>query len=545
MIVKTEINTYLSVIDEYGRIITNQILVVAKAGHGKTLATEQIAEKLHRLGCLVLVIADPKDEMEFCYQMFKPEEKYHLNLCRKFGVTPSGKKVKIYHPFTFNLPSTPLPEMNLFTFSLKDLGRKEWGLLAETNWDTETMTLLLKASAEISKEDGLYGIMHYIQNAVKGKKSGKEKKADPKNFYLDASSGTLKEVTKISGYLQPFKKDYFLSKDNCPLKIDWKKILTDQEHYHVFVSKWVKDEKLKDFIVLALLNGIIENKDLLKHPIVVVIPEIRKQTPFRADGHKKFLAENIKDCLSLMRSSGRGMNSLLDTQVWSGVDEDVRNSATLTFFGELGGGKDIENVIKAYPFFKGDFKNKIEKMDYPRSYVVSGVRNMSVKDIDEITFIPPSSMHGEEHYNFIEMYKKHFPEKMRSYHEIISMMKKMYAEEEAKFREKVKRKEKEEKERRERERKAKEEAKKEREKGNGKPEKKKEREIKDKQKIMKICYEMKQENPDMSFRQIGKKLELNHKTVSKYVSEYAKIKEQEDAKDFEEKVLEDLNEDNL
>lgn len=102
----------------------DQILIIAKSGGGKTLAGEGIVEEFHKAGYLVLVIADPKDEFEYCYQMFEPKEKYHLEHLTRIGKTPSKKKVKIYHPFTFNIPNDYLPEMTLFTFSLKDLGSK-------------------------------------------------------------------------------------------------------------------------------------------------------------------------------------------------------------------------------------------------------------------------------------------------------------------------------------------------------------------------------------------------------------------------------------
>ncbi|GAI28247.1 unnamed protein product, partial [marine sediment metagenome] len=42
---KSEVNTYLGLKDKYGKIINEQILIIAKAGKGKTLAGEGIAEK--------------------------------------------------------------------------------------------------------------------------------------------------------------------------------------------------------------------------------------------------------------------------------------------------------------------------------------------------------------------------------------------------------------------------------------------------------------------------------------------------------------------
>jgi len=341
----TEVNTYLS-LKHKDKIINSQVLIMAKSGGGKSLAGEGIVQKLHEHGYVVMVIADPKDELEYAYQMFTPREPYHLEHLRKIGRKPEGRKLKIYHPFVFSrkIKGRLLPDINFYTHPLKSLGRKEWGLLAETGWESETMKLLIRGSEEIGNEDGIYGFLHYIQSSIKGKKTDKVKKPDPKNFYLETGAGTIKAISEISTYLQPFKKSYFLASENCPLNLNWKEILQDQENYHVFVSNWLDDEKLKSFCVLALLEGILKNKEYLKKPLVVVIPEIRKQCPFKPEGYKKFLSESVKDSLALMRSSGRGMSSVLDSQTFSGIDKEVRDSSNFIFLGELG--SDVDNVSK-------------------------------------------------------------------------------------------------------------------------------------------------------------------------------------------------------
>ena len=519
---KSEVNTYLGLRDKYGKIINEQILIIAKAGKGKTLAGEGIAEKFHKAGYIVLVIADPKDELEYAYQMFEPREKYHLDHLRKIGKTPYRKSIKIYHPYTHNIPIISLPDFNFYTFSLKDLGRKEWGLLAETDWDTETMRILLQASQNISKEDGLYGIMHYIQNAVKGKKVGRTKKADPRNFLVEASSGTLKAVTEISNYLQPFKHDYFLTKDSCPLNIKWRDILTDQENYHVFVSNWIKDEKLKDFLILALLNGIITNKRFLRKPVVVVIPEVRTTCPFRPEGHKKFLASAVKSSLSLMRASGRGMSSILDSQVWNSIDESVRDSATITLFGELGGGADMEKVAKAYNY-RREIRDQLKSMEYMNSFLMVGK-----EDRESVVIFFAASCHAEPHYNFFEMYKDEYPKKMKRYDKTIEMMKKIYNDEENKFRDKIKKQEKAERERKKKEQKEKEETQKREGKVEEKIQKAKAKETESKVQLMKLCFEMKNDESidekERTLRKIGKKFGLNHITVGRYIEDYEKIR---------------------
>lgn len=527
-------NTVLSLKDDYGKIKNEQILICSKSGGGKTLSAEGVAEKFHKNGYIVLCISDVKNEFELAFQMFTPREKYHLEHLRKIGKEPQAKKVKIYHPFTFNIPKGIFfPEINFYTLPLKDLNRKEWSILAETSYDTETMRLLLQASQNISNEDGLYGFLHYIQGSIEGKRVHKSRKPDPKNFYLKAGAGTLKALAEISNYLQPFKRDYFLTKENCQLNLDWKSILTDQENYHVFTCYWIRDEKLRDFTVLALIEGIIKNKHYLKKPVVIIIPEIRKLCPFRPIGHKLFLSESIRDSLSLIRSSGRGMSSILDSQVWSDISEEVRDSATETFFGELGGGGDMEKVAKAFNY-KRDIRDQLKKMDYPYSFLRVGH-----EDINGVTFLFPSGMHKEPEYNFFEMYKQEYPEKMKKYDNIIELMKSMFNDEEKRIKEKVDKIEKEEKERLEK-------IKKEKEKSNRKDGEIEEKEEKiqkligeKKEELMKRCWAIKQENPKKSLREIGKETGLNHITVKKYITEY---EEKFAKKDFADELTEETNE---
>ena len=103
MELKSEENTYLYLKNEYGKILNEMIFVIAKTGWGKGLSTEGIAEEFHDAGYTVIVIADPKQEVEFGYAQFLPEERYHLNHLRLIGKMPQTKQVKIYHKGTQKL----------------------------------------------------------------------------------------------------------------------------------------------------------------------------------------------------------------------------------------------------------------------------------------------------------------------------------------------------------------------------------------------------------------------------------------------------------
>src|SRR3990167_11244313 len=96
--------TRISIKDDVGKIYNGVTLIFQKSGHGKTLTMESLAEEYHREGCIVISLLDVKDEFENCYPMFFPEEQFLLENLKIEGKEPSKKDVKIYHPFTFNIP---------------------------------------------------------------------------------------------------------------------------------------------------------------------------------------------------------------------------------------------------------------------------------------------------------------------------------------------------------------------------------------------------------------------------------------------------------
>jgi len=518
MNLKIEQNTFL-MIGEKDDVLAEQIQIYATSGKGKTLAVETIVEEYHRAGYLIAVISDPKNEIEFGYQQFLPKAKYHLDGLRLIGKKPEIKKVKLWHPFTFRIPREKLPDFNLFTLSLKDLGKAEFGMLAETHADSDTIKLLMKASEDISNEDGLFSFLHYIQELTEGKGDNRRRKPDWRNFGLSVSGGTLKSIQDISNYFHPFEKDYFLAKENCPLNLDIKSILQDQESYHVFVTNFLnpKDKKIKEFVTLAILNKIVENvQKYAKTPILIVIPEIRFLVPFKPKGYKEFLADSIKSSLSIMRNMGKGIGSISDSQVFSDTDENVRNSATITLFGELAP-SDADKVSKTLNY-KREIRQQLSNMEYPNSYLLAGK-----EDVGSIRIWFPSARHCEQKYNFFETFKEEYPERMKSFADIIDMMKKDQKAEEDKIRDKIKKKEQREKERQEELRKLKEESSKEKDVTEKKIEKANTMIDKSKMELMRLVYEYKNKNPELSWRAIADEFKIHHNTPKKYYEQYEKI----------------------
>jgi len=530
-----EDNTYLRV----GSEEMDFVGVYARSGYGKTLFISAIIEEYFRKKFTVLILNDVKDSLELGFAMFEPKKKYHLDMLHKIGKPIETKKVKIYHPFTVNLPNTKLPDMNIYGLSLKNLNRNQWSLIAESGNESETIRLLLNASTHMNKSDGLFSFLHQIEETVIGKKKTKtELKANPKLFHLRITPSTAKGLQQVASYLLPFQRDYFLLPEDSKLQLDWKTILNDNSSYHLFTTKWIKDEKIKQFCILSLLEEIVRNIDYATKPILIVINEIRFLTPERAKGYQEYLAIAIRKRLSVLRNMGRGVSGIFDSQVWVDCDAGVKASFTKNFFGELASASDIEKLSKALKY-RREVSDKLKRMELRNSYMVQGS-----EDEDPFVCWFPGHGHCESDLDFFEEYSKYFHDRMKSYKGLKEEMKKLYKEEETKIKDKIKNREKKEK-------KEVEEIQERREKNRNKNKdvevvKEKVNLLKDEllEERMKRTWEIKQQSPELSNRKIGLILGINHITVKKYLEKYKPIAEEKEKKEFESSfedgVLEEL-----
>lgn len=530
--------TYLNIFDKYGNLIPRMILVAGQSGYGKGLVGENLTQVYQEDGkCVVIVIADPKKQIEYGYAQFLPKEQYHLDALRKEGRIPRKKSVKIYHPYTHELPKTKLPDYNIYTMSLKSLTRDDFSMLLETQSDNDSIKLLLSATPKLESNEGLLSLLHLIGDMTVGKKEGKKIKYDKTNFYLPVTSGTAKSLQDISNNFKVFEKHYFLTKDSCKYNLDMSKIINDRDNYHVFTTRYINDPKLSEFNVLYILNKILEYEKEAKYPILIVIPEIKFLCPFKAEGYKKYLAIAISNALSMMRSQGRGFCCVMDTQTITGVNEEVRNLATYTLLGEIGGASELDKVCKMLNL-KSNIRNDLKRMPYRNSYFI-----YQEPDRDPFRILFPTHCHCEPSYKFEEVFEEEYPERMKSFKDLIFEMKKDQKDDENKIKEKIKKREKEEQERLDALAKSKEEKMEKKLKVEEKVEKAKEIESKSKNELKRLIYEAKIKDPSKSWRKLAEEFGVHHVTAKKnffdYEKEKQKIDKVEESIDFEDKFLED------
>lgn len=440
-------NVCLTIEDEYEEIPMEHILITAKSGSGKSIASEGIVEKLHKKGFTIFCITDVKDEFETAFCIFKPEKKYHItNIKKQLGkeiLEPSDfntKQIQIYHPFTFNIPKYPIPEIKFFTIPIKNLNRELIQIWFETDSERQSIRTILQSIEEIKKNEGLHDLLYKIRknSTTKIDKKNEISIGNADSLWMDTTTGgNIKTLAELTGFLKPFIQDYIFTPENCKLNLDFDEIFTNKEQrqkYHILSYKWIKDRKIKDFTTIcfldSLLNYLDKNEEKIKNPICILIEEIRFLAPNSAKGYKHYLAEYLAKKLAIVRAKAKGISTIMTTQIYQDVNEVIRNSATINLLGQIESLSEIDRISKSLKLKRPDLLQirNLQKGEY---------MFLKENDYGSFTLRVPTHCHKEIDYNFIEMYRKIYPEKMQTYQEITDYIKEIKEEIENKIKEKI------------------------------------------------------------------------------------------------------------
>lgn len=426
-IIDVEDISRVKLINPEGKVIPLNILIYSSSGGGKTLAEEQIADYYHRNGFTVISLTDVKDELELGFCMFEPTAQYHKANLRTYGCPTQAKPTKIYHPFTFNIPHHKLPNINFYTIDIKSLTRQDYNFLAESPENKKSIQIILEQLNNLKKHEGIHHLVFYAENQTESManitKTGVRFRSDnPNDFYTKSKIGTEKTSSELLTYLKPFIIDYTIAPSNCKHNIDIEKLINDQQHYHIFTSKWIKDKRLKSFYILHLLNEIINNSDKARYPICLIIEEVRYLVPNTAEGYTTYLAEEIKNNMTRMRNMGKGYASILTTQVYRDVNDKVIDTINEIIIGRLTSMKEYEFVGKTMRLTTTEI-NLLKSLQVGQFVIRAKEQYADEVTLQKVKFFMPPHSHKEVGDNFFTTYEKNYPTQMRQYTELIDEMK--------------------------------------------------------------------------------------------------------------------------
>lgn len=504
----------------------DMILFVGTTGAGKSLAMEKTIHDYYRQGYTIIHLTDVKMSFETCFASMPKDivPEFH-----RFRIEDIDKMqfrqipLKIYHPYSFNVPKRKvLPKIQFFTVPIESLAREHFSFLSETKIESETVKLMMASVDKLKKNEGLYPFIHNIFEMIEEKTSvyhgRKIRKTNPEFHTTVKTSGTTKDAGQIESYFRPFKTDYFLAESNCPHNIDFKKMINDQKHYHCLTYKWIKDKKIRYFTILCWLLGIVDVlEDYAKNPVCLVIEEIRYLCPDKATGFENFLANIIKEILSVARATGRGTTIIASSQEFFDIQESLRNSFSEKLFGRLAQ-IDIERLGKTHGWNQ-QRRQDLTEMDRNHFH------RLGDKENDEYILCFPPHPHREEKMSFMNLYHRYFPFNETKYSDLHQYMKKKYNVEDTRSKKMAEKRERSERENIKRIEENREEQSKSMQKLKELEAEQKKSKFQTKQELMKKCYELYYFEGIESFRKIGERLGITAPTVRTYILKYKKLKE--------------------
>jgi len=516
-------------------IMGKHIGIFADIGGGKTTAEMDLLEELYDHKHTIIPWTDEKDDVEMGFVMFEPEEEYHLNKLKAEGRKPIRIPAKLYHPFTFNIPKGQLPRIDFFTISIKSLLRALLSVLTETMHTSEAVNLCLRAIRELRKDEGIYTFMQKVDGYIKDhEKKYRGRKIDShEDTFLTSGkmAGTKKELAQVISMFEPYVETPIFMPDNFPLNLDFGKIVNDQEHYHIFLYKWLPDEKQKYVSKIAVFEELYEflgNKDKVKYRVALGSDEISAVFPDKPSGYVKVAAGLLRQRFKTIRTRGKGVITASCGQVFYDVEQGIQNLLKYKYFGRLSAG-DIERLAKIYKCVNNN-KEMLAKM--PLGQFISP----SMPSSEPHTTLMPQHMLPEEGANFFQLYRKYYGQYMDTADKQKKLVKDALESEWSRIKaqkdEEIRRQKEAIKREEEQKRKRQEEKEKEERRKPEGPVNKVSPEVET------LIIEAKKKNPRISIRQLARDFKVSHPTVSRILKENKEAPEKKEgpAQEPEEQV---------
>ncbi|MBI2667620.1 hypothetical protein HYX17_02510 [Candidatus Woesearchaeota archaeon] len=398
-----------------------QLLIIGQSGIGKTHAIERTIYSYWKEGFDILICSDVKGLMELGFMCFPDTimKQYHRKRLNIQDNKPESVSIRILHPFTFEIPNIKIPETRFFSFPILSIDDSAFNLLIETSEDKSTRELLISARDSLKENEDLWSFMfnlsHLIERKTQLEGSYEFRMPDPENFALSGVSlGTIKNLDELVRIFNRFQRHMFLQESNSTLSLDWKKEIFSDTSIKIFSTRYIKDQKTKDFFVLMLLNQLVEHAHLSKKGILVVLDEIKDICPSDSTvQYSRILSNQIARHLNT-NFRARKINSLSTSQSLAGLSKSLlrSNSFTKIIVMKISGETDLDTLRKVYGYNNDDIQFILD-LERNQFYIIGG--GLGVENEIPLRFCFSPFPHCEAGYKFDKFYEKFFPEKMINY----------------------------------------------------------------------------------------------------------------------------------
>lgn len=493
-------------------VISNFIIaIIGGTGSGKTVFMNTLSNELNEHGYTVVYVTEKKgDEFSNAVCRFEPTEHYHLALLHQQGEDIITKPVKLYHHFSFNIPfKQKLPPVRWFTSSVRNLNDTKLNAIMPTESEM-ALDVCEEIAKSLSRQDNMYDYLWKVYLQTRDEIQQQLKYDVPDELYTPPEATAGKVTFKnIKQGLKVFKKDWFLHEDESPYQIDYVEMLNDNKHWHFLSTKWLSSKKAKLLSIIDFLMGIDEalQSGKVKNNVVINLEELKILI---GSGDKSaqqgILMDILYDLLSRIRTKAYvigTMQSIFD------IDYKFRGLFNKLFLGRLNF-NDLRTLIKDMGF-RVDDQNKLNSLKVGE-FVLWESDDEDEKVSDKILINVPTFANAEQGETFFTKYNKAFPHLRQNNRQFYNRMLKLRSDIEKKSKTRLKEFYEEQKQIKSK-KKLKDSGKTDELKEVIKEEKAEKKDI-----LMQQVYDMKTENPDMSFRAIARAVKgiSTYNTAKKY-----------------------------
>lgn len=499
------------------KIVDNQVVsIIGGTGSGKSVFMNVISAELN-LDCdytVVYVTEKKGDEFHNAFCCFEPEAEYHLNLLKRQKQESKTIPVKLYHPFTFNIPFRKLlPEIRWFTSSVKELNEIKLNAIMPTESEF-AIEICFDISQQLDNNENMYDFLWKVFLATKDEVEDREKIDVPEELYTPPEAIVGKVTIKnIKQGLKSFSKDWYLHEHNSAYKLDYVQLLNDNSNWHFLSTKWLTTQRSRLIAIIEFLLGIEKALDSgkVRKKVVICLEELKILFPSgELSNQQQILMDIMYKLLSRIRTKAfviGTMQSIFDIQY------KFRGLFSKTFLGRLNF-NDIRTLLKDFQFRVND-QEKLLNLRVGE-FVLWESKDTDEKVSNKILIDIPIFANAEQNENFFNKYLKTYRDKCQNNIQFYRRMTKLKKQVEKKSALRLKKWYQTQKKLKQKKVLRKE----------GKVEElkqviKKERDDK-KEIIMKQIYDIKENNPSFSWRKISRLVKgvKTYNTVKKYYESY-------------------------
>lgn len=415
------------------KIKSHHFVLYGTTGHGKSVTSEVIVEKLHDRDFLIIAPTEKfKHRLEYAFCQFLPKSRLHLKYLAEQG-KPLKKKNAIIHSLFVNNAKyvnktnpfnhywkKKLPPMNMFTFDIKnDVDVNHWRIIFDNERVTESIQAVLTCQRDLNENEGVLDLMNMCEERIKN----------------GSIKGTQQNINEINDVLKRLFNLGFVSPSNCSYNLDADKILLDQDNYHLFFYGFLPGESFRkeEYFSVSIiqqkllkryeeLNKSIKTSGKLR-PLVFVIQEVNAYLPdYTKKAYVRVASELFEENLKQVRSLN--VSTVADAQNVYRTAEGYRETASEhSYYGRLAN-VDIERLGKTTGYPKS-IRERLANL--PKNhYMKKGERR-------ERVFLFPSHRHCEEGEDYFIIYSKEYPENLKQHSDVFDYMNNLWKMQDEKY----------------------------------------------------------------------------------------------------------------